>query len=70
MPLYPGKKNVGKNILTELRQGKPRKQAVAIAMHKRKSHTKRMTAGEPGASKHDVMRKYEHGNPKHMRSTY
>ncbi len=32
MPLYAGKKNVGKNIKTEEAAGRPRKQAVAIAL--------------------------------------
>ena len=32
MPLYPGKENVGRNIRTEIEHGKPRKQAIAIAM--------------------------------------
>ena len=32
MPLYPGKKNIGRNIKTEMAHGKPHKQAVAIAM--------------------------------------
>jgi hypothetical protein len=32
MPLLKGKKNVGKNIKTEMGHGKPRKQAIAIAL--------------------------------------
>ncbi len=32
MPLYGGKKNIGKNIKTEMKAGKPRKQAIAIAL--------------------------------------
>jgi hypothetical protein len=32
MPLYKGAKNVGKNIKTEMAAGKPRKQAIAIAL--------------------------------------
>lgn len=31
MPLKKGKKNIGKNIKTEMKHGKPRKQAIAIA---------------------------------------
>ena len=31
MPLKPGKKNIGRNIATEERAGKPPKQAIAIA---------------------------------------
>lgn len=36
MPLRPGKsrKAIGQNIRTEIRAGKPRKQAVAIALRK------------------------------------
>lgn len=32
MPLYKGKKNIGKNIKTEMAHGKPRRQAIAIAL--------------------------------------
>ena len=32
MPLYKGKKNIGRNIKTEMAHGKKHKQAVAIAM--------------------------------------
>lgn len=32
MPLPPGKKNIGKNIRTEVAAGRPQKQAVAIAL--------------------------------------
>jgi hypothetical protein len=32
MPLLKGKKNIGKNIETEMAHGKPRKQAIAIAL--------------------------------------
>lgn len=32
MPLRRGKKNIGRNIAAELAAGKPRKQAIAIAM--------------------------------------
>lgn len=35
-PLYKGKKNVGKNIKTEMAHGKPKKQAVAIALNKKR----------------------------------
>ena len=31
MPLKSGKKNIGRNIATEERAGKPRRQAIAIA---------------------------------------
>ena len=33
MPLLKGKKNIGTNIRTEMAHGKPRKQAIAIALH-------------------------------------
>ena len=32
MPLLKGKENIGKNIKTEVAHGKPRKQAIAIAL--------------------------------------
>lgn len=32
MPLLKGKKNIGKNIKTEISHGKSRKQAIAIAL--------------------------------------
>ena len=32
MPLLPGKKNIEKNIKTEMAHGKPQKQSVAIAL--------------------------------------
>lgn len=34
MPLFTGKKNIGKNISTEEEAGDPRKQAIAIALSK------------------------------------
>lgn len=34
MPLKRGKKNIGKNIKTEVAAGKSHAQAVAIALHK------------------------------------
>lgn len=34
MPLLPGKKNIGKNIKTEMAAGKPKPQAIAIALDK------------------------------------
>ena len=33
MPLLKGKKNIGRNIKTEISAGKPQKQAIAIAMN-------------------------------------
>lgn len=33
MPLKKGKKNIGTNIKTEMAAGKPRKQAIAIALN-------------------------------------
>ena len=33
MPLKKGKANIGRNIKTEMAAGKPRKQAIAIAMN-------------------------------------
>lgn len=34
MPLYEGKKNIGRNIKTEMKAGKPQRQAIAIALSK------------------------------------
>lgn len=34
MPLLSGKKNIGKNIKTEMKHGKSYKQALAIALNK------------------------------------
>lgn len=33
MPLLKGKKNIGKNIKTEIAHGRSRKQAIAIALN-------------------------------------
>lgn len=41
MPLLKGKKNIGKNIKTELAHGKPRKQAIAIALSVAKTKKKK-----------------------------
>lgn len=48
MPLYSGKKNIGKNIETEIAAGKPRKQAVAIALSvaRRGNHTHHKTKSQ------------------------
>lgn len=32
MPLYKGKKNIGKNIKKLMEEGRPQKQAIAIAL--------------------------------------
>lgn len=52
MPLLKGKKNIGKNIKTEMEHGKSRKQAIAIALNvaeyhksKGKSFMHKATAG-------------------------
>lgn len=41
MPLYPGKKNIGKNIKMEMAHGKPKDQAVAIALNVARSIKKK-----------------------------
>ena len=48
MPLLGGKKNIGKNIKTEMAHGKPRRQAIAIAM----SVARRKKKGSKGSCKH------------------
>jgi hypothetical protein len=50
MPLLPGKKNIGKNIETEQEAGKPRKQAIAIALD---------TARKSGADVAEKKKKYD-----------
>jgi predicted RNase H-like HicB family nuclease len=48
MPLKPGKKNIGKNIDTEEEAGKPKKQAIAIALNvARKSSAKIKKPNKP-----------------------
>ncbi len=42
MPLYKGKKNVGRNIKTEMKAGKPRRQAIAIALNVARKGKKRV----------------------------
>ena len=44
MPLLKGKKNVGKNISTLLKEGRPRDQAIAIALSKAKVPRRRKRA--------------------------
>jgi hypothetical protein len=41
MPLFKGKKNIGKNIETEMEHGKPKRQAIAIAMSVAKRSNKK-----------------------------
>ena len=49
MPLKRGKKNIGRNIATELKAGKPRKQALAIALNVARKEIERMKeTGLPG----------------------
>jgi hypothetical protein len=45
MPLFKGKKNIGKNIETEEAAGKPRKQALAIALSVSRKPKKKMAEG-------------------------
>ena len=47
MPLLPGKKNMGKNIKTEMAAGKPQKQSIAIAYAMAKKHKKMAMGGDP-----------------------
>jgi len=42
MPLLPGKENVGKNIKAEMAHGKPRRQAIAIALDVERRTKKRL----------------------------
>ncbi len=51
MPLMKGKKNIGKNIKTEMAHGKSKKRAIAIALDvagksKKKKKTKKKIKGK------------------------
>jgi hypothetical protein len=57
MPLFRGKKNVGRNIKTEMAAGKPQKQAIAIAMNvagKDKKGTKATKKSAPDFKKNPM----------------
>lgn len=45
MPLMPGKKNIGRNIKTEMGAGKPQKQSIAIALSVARKKPKKMSNG-------------------------
>ncbi len=47
MPLLKGKRNIGKNIKTEMSEGKPQKQALAIALNVSRKKPKMMAKGGP-----------------------
>ena len=51
MPLLPGKKNVGTNIKTEIAAGKPKKQAIAIALSVERRKPKKWKLSDTGAMK-------------------
>lgn len=57
MPLKKGKKNIGKNIATEMSHGKPKKQAIAIALSVAKVPAKK---DGKGMGKMEKMEKKEH----------
>ena len=44
MPLLTGKSNIGRNIKTEVAHGKPKKQAIAIALSVARRGKKRNTS--------------------------
>ncbi len=44
MPLLSGKSSIGKNIKTEITHGKPRKQAIAIALNVARKGKKKHTS--------------------------
>lgn len=54
MPLYPGKENIGKNIKTEKKAGKPQRQAIAIALSKAKMAGDKQPAQRPRDRKPEV----------------
>ena len=49
--LKPGKKNIGANVKTEMEHGKPKKQAVAIALRKAGVPPKKDAGKDRGAKK-------------------
>lgn len=52
MPLLPGKKNIGKNIETEEKAGKPKAQSLAIALNvSRRAKKMKMAKGGPVSAK-------------------
>ena len=51
MPLLQGKENIGKNIKTEIAHGKPRKQAIAIALDVARRKTKKWARTSDGKCK-------------------
>lgn len=66
MPRVKGysKKSIGKNIATEMAAGKPKKQAVAIALETARTAAKK--AGKPGKGPKPkpTKRKVKHGSKK------
>ena len=54
MPLLGGKKNIGRNIETEITAGKPRKEAIAIAL----SVARKSGANIPKVARHQRQSKY------------
>lgn len=51
MTLYKGKQNIGRNIKTEEAAGRPRKQAIAIALSEAGESRKRKTKFKKGSRK-------------------
>lgn len=47
MPLYSGKENIGRNIKTEMGAGKPKRQAIAIALSKARKDGDKQPAMRP-----------------------
>ncbi len=60
MPLLKGKQNIGKNIKTEISAGRPRKQAIAIALN---------VAGSKIKSKSKVSKKINNKSKKIMKKS-
>lgn len=56
MPLKKGKKNIGKNIETEMEHGKPQKQAVAIALNVARKSGAKIPKGKSSKSEGNTNR--------------
>jgi len=51
MPLYEGKENIGRNIKTEMKAGKPQRQAIAIALSKARESGDKVPYKKPSQRK-------------------
>lgn len=67
MPLLPGKRNIGNNIATEQAAGKPRAQAVAIALNTARRSGVNIGHAKTSASAHATPLPLHHPSRPHVR---